>query len=97
MLASCARGAEGVAVDPEERRVSLAVAVVVVVAGPFDTRLVRALSDDGPEDGVDGLGEAGVPVTLGTIGLGTAHKASRFLRLAAYLLIVSANCPCGGL
>lgn len=83
MLASCARGAEGVA-DEAELRVLLP--VVVAGVGPLGARLIRALSAaDGTEDGVEGLGEAGVPVTFGTVGLGTVHNASRFLRLAAYL------------
>jgi hypothetical protein len=70
-LASCARGAEGVAVEPEVR----------VADG---VGLLRDLSPvNGVEDGVDGFGDEGAPVGLGTIGFATAHSASRFLRLAA--------------
>ena len=80
MPASCARGAEGVAVEPEARRLSLGAAD----AGPLGIELVRALSvATWTEDVVDGFGDEGVPVDLRTIGFATAHNASRFLRLAA--------------
>jgi hypothetical protein len=63
------------------------VSPVMAEAGPLRIELMRGLS---LEIGVGGgaLGEAGVPVGLGTIGFATAHSASRFLRLAAYLVMV---------
>lgn len=61
------------------RRASLAVAE----AGPFGIELMRALSLDEIAGGVDGFGDVGIPVDLGTFGFATAHRASRFFRLAA--------------
>jgi hypothetical protein len=68
-----------VVVELALRRVSLAVAE----AGPLGMELMRALSLDEIAGGVDGFGDVGIPVNLGTFGFATAHSASRFLRLAA--------------
>ena len=83
VLVSWARGAEGAAVELDVRRES----PVVAKAGPFGIELGRALSlVNGVEEGVDGLGDEGVPVGLGATDFATAHNASRFFRLAAYLI-----------
>lgn len=80
VLASCARGAEGVTVEPEMRRPSPA----VVEAGPLGIEFMRTLSlVNGIEDAVVAFGDEGAAVGLGTIGFATAHSDSRFFRLAA--------------
>ena len=62
VLASCARGAEGVAAELELRRVSPTEAE----AEPLGIELIRVFSvGNGVEDGVGGCGEEGAPVGLG--------------------------------
>jgi len=64
VLASCARGAEGVAAELELRQVSPAEAE----AGPLGIELIRVFSvGNGVEDGVGGCGEEGAPVGLGQL------------------------------